>query len=154
MSTEQPDWYKNDEERALAEHLINLERASWDKWLKGDTSGYRKLCSERSFTYFDGQFPFRFEDHATLCKFLDAVDGKLLGKEWELKNPRVQFGKDMAVCTYQFFAKTNIVDVEYNVVEVYQKEEDGEWRVIHSTWSFIQPMKKDWKGFQPMDLKL
>ena len=28
----------------------------------------------------------------------------------------------------------------YNCIEVYQKETDGIWRVIHSTWSFIRPM--------------
>ncbi len=33
--------------------------------------------------------------------------------------------------------------MEYNCIEVYQKEADGQWRVIHSTWSFICPMDKD-----------
>ena len=48
----------------------------------------------------------------------------------------------MAVLTFQVFAKTNLIDMEYNCIEVYQKEADKEWRVIHSTWSFIRPMDK------------
>lgn len=40
------------------------------------------------------------------------------------------------------FADTNLIDMEYNRIEVCQKEEDGVWRVIHSTWSFIRPMEK------------
>ena len=55
----------------------------------------------------------------------------------------VQIGKDMAVLTYQLFAKTNLNDLDYNCIEVFQREGD-EWKVIHSTWSFIRPMDKDW----------
>ena len=31
----------------------------------------------------------------------------------------------------------------YNCIEVFQKEDDGVWRVVHSTWSVIKPMEKD-----------
>ncbi len=55
----------------------------------------------------------------------------------------VQVGLDMAVLTYQLFSKTNLIDMEYNCIEVFQKEEDGEWHVIHSTWSILRPMEKD-----------
>ncbi|MCF2443378.1 hypothetical protein L0657_05370 [Dyadobacter sp. CY345] len=48
----------------------------------------------------------------------------------------------MAVLTFQVFAKTTLIDMEYNCIEVYQKETDEKWRVIHSTWSFIRPMDK------------
>ncbi len=48
-----PAWYKNEEERQLAEYVISLERAALDKWFNGDTSGYEQLWSKRSFTYFD-----------------------------------------------------------------------------------------------------
>ena len=130
-----------------------MEKDSWDKWLKGDTSRVRDLCSKESFTYFDFQFPERFEDHATLCKFLAAVDGNLSG-EGGMKNPRVQFGpsKDVGVVTYQFFAKTNVLDCAYNVVQVYQKERDGLWRSIHSTYCFIQPMTRDWSHYPARNL--
>ena len=33
----------------------------------------------------------------------------------------------------------------YNVIEVFQKESDGVWRVVHSTWDKIKPYGKDHK---------
>lgn len=135
--------YKNEEEKTLAEHIIGLERAALDKWFNGDTSSYERLWSERSFTYFDGVVTERIDNHATIAEFLKTIDGKLFADSYDFRNPRVQLGQDMAVLTYQLFAKTTLIDMEYNCIEVYQKEADGEWHVIHSTWSFIRPMDKD-----------
>ncbi len=85
----------------------------------------------------------RIDDHASIAVFLKTIDGKLFADSYNFRNPRVQLGQDMAVLTYQLFAKTTLIDMEYNCIEVYQKEDDGVWRVIHSTWSFIRPMDKD-----------
>jgi hypothetical protein len=129
------------EEQVLADHLIGLEKAALDKWFKGDTSGYETLWSTRSFTYFDAAVTERVDDHKTIEKFLASVQGRLSAERYEFRSPRIQAVKDMAVLTYQLFAKTNLIDMEYNVVEVFQKENTG-WRVIHSTWSFIRPIDK------------
>lgn len=144
-TNEKPAYELNytEEERKLAQHIIGLEKAALDKWFKGDTSGYEQLWSKRSFTYFDAVVEKRVDDHATIAEFLKTIDGKLFADSYDFRNPRVQIGKDMAVLTYQLFAKTTLIDMEYNCIEVYQKEEDGEWRVIHSTWSFIRPMEKN-----------
>ncbi|MCD8273962.1 MAG: nuclear transport factor 2 family protein [Alistipes sp.] len=148
MSTnEKPVYEQNytDEERKLAEHIIGLEKAALDKWFNGDTSGYEQLWSKHSFTYFDAVVEKRVDDHAAIAEFLKTIDGKLHADSYDFRDPRVQIGKDMAVLTYQLFADTNLIDMEYNCIEVYQKEEDGVWRVIHSTWSFIRPMEKRFK---------
>lgn len=135
--------YDSTEQEALAQHIIGLEKAALDKWFAGDTSGYEQLWSKRSFTYFDAVVKERIDDHATIAEFLKTIDGKLFADSYDFRNPRVQIGQDMAVLTYQLFAKTTLIDMEYNCIEVYQKETDGQWRVIHSTWSFIRPMDKD-----------
>lgn len=135
--------YANEEEKALAEHIISLERAALDKWFKGDTSGYEQLWSKRSFTYFDGVVTKRIDGHATIAEYLKTIDGKLFADSYDFRSPRVQAGKDMAVLTYQLFADTSLIKMTYNCIEVYKKEEDGQWRVIHSTWSFIRPMDMD-----------
>ena len=132
-----------EEERKLAHHIIGLEKAALEKWFKGDTTGYEQLWSKRSFSYFDGVVEKRVDDHATIAQFLKTIHGKLFADHYDFCYPRVQLGKDMAVLTYQLFAKTTLIDMEYNCIEVYQLEEDGQWRVIHSTWSFIRPMEKD-----------
>lgn len=138
-----PAWYKNEEEQQLAEHLIGLERAALDKWFNGDTSGYEQLWSKRSFTYFDSVSDKRIDDHATIAEFLKTIDGKLYAKSYDFRVPRVQAGSDMAVLTYQLFADTTLINMTYNCIEVFQKEENGEWHVVHSTWSFIRPMDHD-----------
>lgn len=57
----------------------------------------------------------------------------------------MQFSDDMSmgVLTYQLFANTTLIDMAYNCIEVYHKETNGEWHVVHSTWSFIKPMEKN-----------
>lgn len=142
-------WYRNEEEKRLADNIIGLEKSALDRFFHGDMSGYRDLWSKRSFTYFDGVTAKRVEKFSEMEDFLNALEGNLESSEWRFVSPRVQFGKDMAVLTFQLFAKVNmpIKSIEYNVVEVFQKEDSGEWHVIHSTWSFIRPMDKD---FSPM----
>jgi hypothetical protein len=135
--------YRNEEEKQLAEHIIWLEEAALEKWFKGDTSGYAQLWSKRSFTYFDGVETKRLDDFASMADLFERVEGKLSAKSYEIRSPRVQSGLDMAVLTYQLFAKSNLLDMEYNCIEVFQKEDDGKWYAIHSTWSIIRPMEKD-----------
>ncbi len=138
-----PAWYKNEEERQLAEYVISLERAALDKWFNGDTSGYEQLWSKRSFTYFDSVSDKRIDDHETIAQFLKTIDGKLFAKSYDFRVPRVQIGKDMVVLTYQLFADTTLINMAYNCIDVYRKEDNGEWHVIHSTCSFIRPMDYD-----------
>ncbi|WP_200804218.1 hypothetical protein [Limosilactobacillus caccae] len=50
----------------------------------------------------------------------------------------------MAVLTYQLHANTSMIEMNYNVIEVFQKVND-EWKVIHSTWDLITPFSPDVK---------
>ncbi|NAW51416.1 DUF4440 domain-containing protein [Elizabethkingia argentiflava] len=135
--------YKNEEEKQIAAHIIGLEEAALEKWFKGDTSGYGQIWSKKSFTYFDAVETKRLEDFESMSDLFQRVEGKLSANSYEVRSPRVQIGVDMAVLTYQLFAKSNLLDMEYNCIEVFQKEEDGNWYAIHSTWSIIRPMDKD-----------
>jgi len=137
------------DEKKLTEQIIVLEKSALDRWFKGDTSGYRALWSKKNFTYFDAMSPDRIDDFRTIEKFvLENVEGKLFAESYDFYNPRIQFGKDIAVLTYQLYAKTNIINMRYNCVEIFQKEDNGEWHVIHSNWSFIRPMDLDFSVFR------
>lgn len=140
--------YYTTEESALAELIINLEKSALDKFFNGDMSGYRDLWSKHSFTYFDAVVTERVESYAGIEGFLNTIEGKLHADKYDFRSPRVQFGLDMAVLTFQLFAKTNINDLQYNCVEVFQKETNGEWHVIQSTWSFIRPMDINFNSFK------
>lgn len=129
-------------QETLAQHIIALEKAALNKWFNGDTSGYNRLWSRRNFSYFDAVVTERIDSHEEIEKVLAAIEGKLFADSYDFKNPRVQFSDDMSmgVLTYQLYAKTTLIDMAYNCIEVYHKEPDGQWHVVHSTWSFIRPM--------------
>ncbi|MCM1254815.1 MAG: nuclear transport factor 2 family protein [Duncaniella sp.] len=146
-------FYKTPEEAALARHIIGIEEDALKKFLDGDMSGYRELWSRNSFTYFDAVTKERVEDVREMDGFLDRLEGNLKTYDYKFVNPRVQSCGDMAVLTYQLFAHTNRNDIRYNCIEVFQKEDDVKWHVIHSTWSTIRPMEVDWSKFgEPKDV--
>lgn len=108
-------------------------------------SGYLDLWSKDNFTYFDVNCAKRIDDWQQIADFMNKnVAGKMHADSYDFHNPRVQFGKDMAVLTYQLHADTNMIEMHYNVIEVFQKTEDG-WHVIHSTWDLIQPFSPNVK---------
>lgn len=131
-----------EEELRIAEHLLQLEENALKLWFNGDTSGYRTIYSHDDFSYFDSVRTTRIDSYDDFVPFLDQLDGKLFASSYEICNPRVQIKGDTAVFTFQLYAKTNIIDVEYNCIEVYQKQENGEWLIIHSTWAMIAPFVK------------
>lgn len=88
---------------------------------------YEQLWSKRSFTYFDSVSDKRIDDHETIAQFLKTINGKLFAPSYDFRVPRVQIGKDMAVLTYQLFADTNLINMAYDCIEVFQKEENGKW---------------------------
>jgi len=139
------EWYKNEEERQTAECLIDIEHKALDKFMNGDGALYAELWSKDSFTYHDDGFADRVDTYEDIKNFLDnVVNGKLKTESYEFKNPRVQFAsKDVAVLTFQLFAVTNLNDMRYNCVEVFVRQADGSWQVIHSTWAVIRPFEMD-----------
>lgn len=139
------------EQKKLAEYIINLERSALDKWFKGYTSGYKELWSKKNFSYFDCVKDNRVDDHETICESLKPMEGQLFADSYDFCNARVQFGEDIAILTYQLYAKTKLFgksfDMRYNCIEIFQKEDD-DWHVIHSTWSFIKPMEMDFSALK------
>lgn len=119
--------------RELEQQLITLEKRALAKWFKGDTSGYLNIWSTKNFSYFDGAVDKRVDSYDQVKKMvLENVEGKLFADKYEFCDPRVQAVKDMGVLTYQLHAKTTLIDMHYNCIEVYQKEAEN-WQVIHST---------------------
>ncbi|MDG2941356.1 MmcQ/YjbR family DNA-binding protein [Exercitatus varius] len=140
------------EQREIADHIIALEKDALDKWFKGDVSGYREIWSKHSFSYFDIVRPHRVDTYEEISKFLDDTEGRLYAEHYDFLVPRVQFGQDIAILTYQLHADTNLLNTHYNCVEVFQKEADG-WKVVQSTWSPIRPMDWDFSGItDPKDV--
>lgn len=106
----------NNTNKDLTEKIINLEKGALDKWFKGDTSGYLNIWSQEDFSYFDGAVTKRIDSYADIKTFVLAnVEGKLFADQYNFENPRVQLGEDMAVLTYQLYAKTSLIDMQYQL---------------------------------------
>ncbi len=134
-----------EEQRKLADELIAMEKDALDKYFNGDMSGYLELWSKENFTYFDANCKERADTYEEIEHFLTQVIGKRMHADsYDFHAPRVQFGMDMAVLTYQLHADTTLIEMHYNVIEVFQKEA-GAWKVIHSTWDLITPFSPDVK---------
>ncbi len=133
------------EQRKLADEIIALERGALDKFFRGDVSGYLDLWSKDNFTYFDVNCKERIDHHEQIADFMNTqVAGKMFAASYDFHAPRVQFGQDMAVLTYQLFADSTMLDMSYNVIEVFQKS-GGTWKVIHSTWDVVTAFSPDVK---------
>ncbi|MDG4969517.1 nuclear transport factor 2 family protein [Lactococcus lactis] len=132
------------EELILAKKLIQIEIDALNRFYKGDTSGYRNLWSKENFSYYDANTSERIDTYEEIYDFLmNRVEGKVNVESYEFLSPRVQFGKDMAVLTYHLPYDDKPNSLHYNVIEIFQKTKKDKWEVIHSTWTPLDPSKKD-----------
>lgn len=133
------------DQKVLAAKIIAMEKSALDKYFKGDMSGFLDLWSKTNFTYFDANTVKRTDTYEEIAEFLNQyIAGKMFAESYDFVAPRVQCGKDMAVLTYQLHADTSLIEMHYNVIEIFQKEGD-DWKVIHSTWDLITPFSNNVK---------
>ena len=131
----------------VAEHIISLERAALDRWVRADPDGYLNLYSKDA-TYFD---PFRDKR----VDGLDALNAQLAPMRgvklpfteprYDMLNPVVNVDGNTAVLTFNLInygkptGKTEeAVLARWNATEVY-RQINGAWRLIHTHWSLTQP---------------
>ncbi len=129
---------------AITNQVIEMEKAALDKYYAGDMTGYYNIWSHDDFSYFDAGHAKRVDSFAEVKDFMDKnLAGKMHADSYRFLTPRVQVHGDTAILTYQLFANTNFINMKYNVVEVFQKNAAGEWKVVHSTWNTITPYSRD-----------
>lgn len=109
------------EQKILADMVIALEKDALDKYFQGDMSGFLDLWSKKNFTYFDANRVVRADTYEEVEEFLNKyVSGRMHAESYNFFAPRVQFGEDMAVLTYQLHADTSLIEMHYNVIEIFQ----------------------------------
>lgn len=120
-----------------------LERKALDRWGAGDPGGFLDVYGP-GITYFDPVAAARIDGWDAMRDYYAPWIGKIYVKRYDIVNPHVVVGGDMAVLTYNL---TNFVDnkdgVEvvlnrWNSSVVYQRI-GADWKIIHSHWSYIQP---------------
>ncbi len=121
----------------VAAEIIGLERKAMDGWLAGDPDSLLAIA-DPDITYFHVMTKKRADGLAALKVLVEPYRGRSLFSSYQMLEPKVQVGKDMAVLTYVLVRATGATSSRWNATEVYQKKTQG-WRVIHTHWSQTAP---------------
>ncbi len=122
----------------ITETIIKLERAALHAWHNGDPSPYLELYST-DFTYFDPAHEKRIDGWDKIKALYETMRGKIKMDRFEMINSVVQHKGTMAVLTYNLQSYSGDKVWKENCTEVYRLEEDNNWKIIHSHWSFTKP---------------
>jgi ketosteroid isomerase-like protein len=132
----------------VAETIVSLERQALERWNNGDVEGQLKFYAE-DVTYFDPITATRLDGWPAVADYFRAVwAGKVKIPRYEMINPRVVAGTDLAVLSYNlvnYFPGpdgSETVGTRWNSTQVYRRTGDH-WRVVHVHWSFTKHPASD-----------
>jgi ketosteroid isomerase-like protein len=120
----------------ISETIIALEKGALEKWNKGDPSGYLDLSAD-DVTYFDPSIELRLDGLDNLKKYYEPIKGQVKVSKYEILNPKVAATNDMAVLTFNLHSYQGEKLSEWNCTEVYRLEPNGQWKIVHTHWSFF-----------------
>lgn len=123
---------------AITKTIIALETAALEAWHNGNPTPYLDLYSG-DFTYFDSVHELRLDGWDKIKELYESMRGKVKMDKFEMINPVVQQTDKMAVLTYNLHSYSGEKLWKENCTEVYRLEENNEWKIIHSHWSFTKP---------------
>lgn len=127
---------------AAESEIIAREQRALDRWGNGDPGGFTDLYAP-AITYFDPATPARIDGHQSMADYYRPYIGKIYIARYEMLNPQVMIDGNMALLTYNLVnfdrddQGNETVGTQWNSTTAYQRL-DGEWKVIHSHWSFTR----------------
>lgn len=133
-------------EAALLDQLVTLERSALDRWITFDPDGYLGLYADE-ITYFDPTTETRINGREAMRARLEPVRNikvPFTEPRYELIEPKVHGEGTVAVLTYNMVSYGKLpgrgesILARWNATEVYRRV-DGNWRIVHSHWSNVQP---------------
>jgi uncharacterized protein (TIGR02246 family) len=126
--------------------IIAMERAALERWGKGDPQGYLEIF-DADITYFDPMQEKRIDGIDAMKAMFAPITGKVSVSRFDMIDPRVQVHGDIALLTFNLVSYQQPPDgaeravARWNSTETYARV-DGQWRIIHSHWSFVKPELK------------
>jgi uncharacterized protein (TIGR02246 family) len=125
--------------------IIALERGALDRWGRGDPQGYLDIYA-RDVTYFDPLRDKRIDGLEAMRQALEPLKGLVKVDHYEMIDPRVHRAGDAAILTYNLVSQGRTpageaTTVRWNSTAVYEQL-DGQWKIVHSHWSFTKPELK------------
>jgi len=125
-----------------ADTIIALERGALDRWGRGDPEGYLDLYAQK-VTYFDPMREKRIDGLDAMKQALEPIKGLVKVDRYDMVTPQVYPAGDAAVLTYNLVSygrspAGEAMVVRWNSTAVYAQV-DGQWKIIHSHWSYTKP---------------
>ena len=125
--------------------ILEKEKKILDEWGKGHTMIF-PMNSADEITYFEPGTEKRIDGKNNFTDFLKPYENTFIVDKYEMLNPKVQVHGDIAVLSYNLvdYSKNenNVEQItQWNSTEVYKKI-DGDWKIIHSHWSYTKPTIK------------
>jgi SnoaL-like domain len=124
-------------DQAVAEAIVAQETQALVRWGAGDPSGFLDICHP-DVTYFDPFLEERLDGLSALTSTYERIRGKIHIDSFELVNPRVVVGGEMAVLSFNFVSKDGNDTLRWNCTEVYRSAAPR-WLIVQTHWSFVQP---------------
>ena len=126
--------------------VVAMEKAALDRWGKGDPQGYLDIMAGE-VSYFDPTQEKRLDGLEAMKKMLAPITGKIRVSRFDMIDPKVQHHGDAALLTFNLVSHVTSSDgkeravARWNSSELYARV-DGQWRIVHSHWSYIKPELK------------
>ena len=135
-----------DSSNDVTAEIVALERASLDRWGKGDPQGYIENFATE-ITYFDPAVEKRVDGLPAMQAYLTPFTGKIKVDHFDMIGAKVQHHATVAVLTFNLISYgkkpdgTDTTLARWNSTEVYAQIE-GKWKIVHNHWSYIKPELK------------
>jgi len=126
---------------STADTILSLEKGAMERWRNGDPWGFVDISAE-DIIYVDNSQTKPILGLEEYKKYMRLIEGEVHYQHSEFIDPRVVVVGDAAVLSYNYrssvLASEEIVSqLPWNATEAYFRR-DGQWRIAHSHWSFMQ----------------
>jgi hypothetical protein len=121
----------------LTEMIIAAERQALRRWGDGDPDGFLDICHPE-VTYFDPFNDSRIDGLPALRSYYERLRGQVHIDRFEMVNPKVVLGLDLAVLSFNFTSQSGNDTFHWNCTEAYC-EVEGQWLIIQTHWSLVRP---------------
>lgn len=116
--------------------IIALEKQALELWNNGNPDGFLELSSD-DVVYFDPVFEKKFVGKKALEEYYEGFRGKNKIDSYNMKEPIVQVMSECAILMYDYEARREGQSYKMHCTEVYKLESLGQWKIIHTHWSFV-----------------
>ena len=129
-------------EKAIMDKILKLEDSAMEEWRKGNPMRWVEISAD-GIIYIDPALTAPIVGKEAYFQYLEPLKGKIFYDASEYVKPLVALYGDTAVLTYNYHSLSKGPEGQrqrtsfWNTTEIYRLI-DGEWKIIHTHWSYIQ----------------